>query len=188
MQTPVQIGLYFGSTTGATRAIAARLAAAFEAGGWAEVEQMDVADFALEEMVDFDLLLLGMPTWNIGQMQRDWEAGFDELDNIDLLGKPVALFGLGDQSGYPDTFVDALVFLAEKVTERGACVVGAWPSEGYTFRSSWAQRPDGRLVGLALDEESQPHLSEARMATWAAQVRSEFAALAPRQPDGVLAE
>lgn len=176
--TPIQIGLYFGSTTGATRTVAQRLVAALQADNWAEVELLDVAEFPLEEMADFDLLLLGMPTWNIGQMQRDWEAAFDELDGVELRGKHVALFGLGDQASYPDTFVDALIFLAEKVQERGARMLGSWPAEGYTFRNSWALRPDGTLVGLALDEETQPELTDARIARWALQLRGEYARLA----------
>jgi flavodoxin I len=125
-------------------------------------------------MRDFDLLLLGMPTWSVGQMQRDWQAVFEELDALELTGRPVALFGLGDQVGYPDTFADALAFLADKLQERGAHLFGAWPADGYTFTSSWALRPDGHFVGLILDEENQPHLTTQRCTEWIAALRAEY--------------
>lgn len=168
------VGIFYGSTTGNTRRIAATLAALLEEDGWATAELLDVADIYLDEMGDFDLLLLGMPTWNVGQMQRDWQAVFEELDELELTGQPVALFGLGDQVGYPDTFADALAFLADKVQERGALLLGAWTADGYTFTSSWALRPDGHFVGLILDEENQPHLSTQRCREWITALRAEY--------------
>ena len=130
MQT---LALFYGSTNGNTGAVAQLIQREFAATGVATVELLNIADFFLEEMLDFDLLILGIPTWNIGQLQKDWERVFAEFDTLDLSGKRVAIFGLGDQVGYPTTFVDALFFLADKVSERGAQIVGHWPTLGYTF-------------------------------------------------------
>ena len=38
-------------------------------------------------------------------------ASWDALDSIDLQGKIVALFGLGDQAGYGEWFLDAMGLL-----------------------------------------------------------------------------
>ena len=174
---PLSVGLYYGSTDGNTRRAATLIKSLCESPPpWASVELLDVADFYLEDMAEFDLVLLGAPTWNTGQMQRDWQSVFDEFDTLDLDGLPVALFGLGDQEGYPDTFGDALAFLADKVEERGARLIGRWPAAGYDFRQSWALR-DGLFVGLLLDEHAQPEQSAARVARWLDQVRSEVAQL-----------
>ncbi|MGL4649085.1 MAG: flavodoxin domain-containing protein, partial [Caldilineaceae bacterium] len=109
----VHVGLFYGSTTGATRRVAQAIAASPILADWADVELLDVAEYYLDEMVDFDLVLIGQPTWNVGQLQRDWQAVFDEFETLELTGMPVALFALGDQQGYPDTFVDALAFFAD---------------------------------------------------------------------------
>lgn len=85
----------------------------------------------------------------------------------------MALFGLGDQVGYPDTFLDAIFFVAEQVRERGAQVVGAWPTVGYTFTQSWAVET-GHFLGLALDEDNQSDLTQGRVNAWVTQLRSEF--------------
>lgn len=181
--SPIQsIGIYFGSTNGDTARVATLAADLCTAHFASSVpELLDVAEFYLDDMPDFDLVLLGMPTWNIGQMQRDWEVIFPEYDNLDLTGIPVGLFGLGDQVAYPDTFADALAFLADKVQERGARLVGRWDPaadpEGYSFSGSWAL-VEGRFVGLVLDEINQPGATPERLRRWLAQIAAELAQLA----------
>ena len=167
------IGLFYGSTNGNTAAAAQLIQREFVQQAQVEVELFDVADYYLEEMLDFDYLLLGIPTWNIGQLQRDWEAIVDEFDQVDLTGKRAALFGLGDQVGYPDTFGDALFFLADRLESRGATLVGAWPTTGYTFTGSWAVR-EGHFLGLMLDEDNQADLTEPRIQAWVQQLIHEF--------------
>ena len=168
----LRIALFYGSTTGNTAAVAQAIHACLRAQYGVAVELFDVAEYYLAEMAEFDLLILGVPTWNTGQLQQDWEAVFDEFDDLDLSGKVVALFGLGDQVGYPATFGDALFFLADKVRSRGARLVGAWPVDGYTFRTSWAVE-DGRFLGLMVDEENQPDLTPARIVAWVTRVWEE---------------
>ena len=167
------IGLFYGSTNGTTAALAAQIRDEFAAAYGVTVELVDIGEFALEEMQDFDKLILGVPTWNVGQLQRDWEAAIDEFDDLDLTGRLIAVFGPGDQVGYPDTFGDALVFVAERAEAQGAVLVGLWPTVGYTFSRSWAVRGD-RFVGLLLDEDNQPELTELRLRAWVAQLAREF--------------
>ncbi len=38
-------------------------------------------------------------------------------------------------------------------------MIGAWPAEGYEYTNSRAIR-EGKFVGLALDEDNQPGLTE----------------------------
>jgi flavodoxin I len=172
-----RIGLFYGSTDGHTAAVAHQLKARLDAfalsSGAPAVELFDVADFYLEEMLEFDCLVLGVPTWNQGQLQRDWEAVMDEFEGLDLHGKRAAVFGLGDQRSYADTFADALFFVADNLRARGAVLVGTWPVNGYTFRSSWAVE-DNRFLGLVLDDDNQPDLTTPRLEAWAQQVWQEF--------------
>lgn len=168
----INIGLFYGSTNGATAACAALIQQAFAERG-VTVELFDIADYLLETMLDFDNLILGVSTWNVGQLQKDWDEVLPELDELDLTGKQIALFGLGDQVGYPDTFLDALFFVVDKVRERGATVVGRWLVEGYTFTRSWAVE-EGHFLGLAVDEDNQADLTQGRITAWVDQLLNEF--------------
>jgi flavodoxin I len=116
---------------------------------------------------------VGCPTWNIGELQADWEGFYNELDEIDFSGKKVAYFGAGDQIGYADNFQDAMGILAEKITSLGGTTVGQWPTDGYDFNESKAIQND-KFVGLALDEDNQPELTETRISSWVAQVKTAF--------------
>lgn len=167
------IGLFYGSSTGATAAAAQLIQSAFARSFGAEVELFDVADYFLDEMTGFDYLIVGIPTWNIGQLQGDWENVIEEFDELDLSGKHAALFGLGDQAGYPDSFVDAMVFLADLLEARGATLAGAWPVDGYTFTRSWAVR-GSRFVGLVLDEDNQAELTPGRVEAWVSRLGREW--------------
>lgn len=173
----VDIGIFYGSTNGDT-AYASRLIRTLcekdpALKGWATVELVDIAEFMLEEMLDFPIILVGAPTWDIGQLQKDWQAVFDEFEELDLSGKYAAVFGMGDQRGYPDTFADAIFFLADKLQERGATLVGRWPTAGYEFTASWAV-VDGSFIGLPLDDINQPDQTEPRLRAWLLQIRSEL--------------
>ncbi len=173
---PLAIGLFYGSSNGDTHHAALRIASlcASAPNPWAKVTLHDVATTPLAVMSTYDYILIGASTWNTGQLQRDWENAFEAFNTIDLAGKHVALFGLGDQIGYPDTFVDALAFFADIVIERGARLAGRWRAAGYAFTQSWALADDGRFVGLVLDEVNQPVLSDMRIAQWLAQLHLEW--------------
>ena len=87
------------------------------------------------------------------------------LENIDLSGKKVALFGLGDQESYPETFADGLGILYEVLLTTGCRFTGSWPVADYAYERSTAVK-GGRFVGLVLDEENQPEKTNPRIDKW----------------------
>jgi flavodoxin I len=82
----------------------------------------------------------------------------------------VALFGLGDQRGYPDNFASGLRPLYDALRARGATMIGSWPNEGYEFSASLALEGD-RFVGLVLDQDNQFDQTDARLATWLEEIK-----------------
>ena len=121
------------------------------------------------------MLFRSIPTWDYGELQEHWEEIWDEIDEVNWQDKQVALYGLGDQVGYPEWFLDAMGYLHAKLLALGARPCGYWPSEGYEFEASNALTADGQaFVGLALDEENEFDLSETRIRQWCAQLLDEF--------------
>jgi flavodoxin I len=166
-----KIGLFFGTQTGNTQTIAEDIQKAL--GGDSIVTLHDVFDAGTSDLEIYDTLIMGCPTWNIGEMQSDWEGLYDELDKVDFNGKTVAYFGPGDQVGYADNFQDAIGILEEKISSLGGKTVGHWPIDGYDFTGSKALK-NGKFVGLALDEDNQPELTDQRIRAWAAQLKQEL--------------
>jgi flavodoxin I len=167
------IGIFYGSTTGNTERIAQDIAAAIGPERVAGIH--DVAKTAAGDLARYDVLILGVPTWNIGDVQDDWAALLPELTGLNLAGKKVALFGLGDQRGYPDSFVDALGEVWAALKPSGAELIGLWPTSGYDFVVSRGLYDDAHFLGLALDEDRESFLTEERIAAWVAQLNGEIA-------------
>jgi flavodoxin I len=167
-----KVGLFYGSTTGKTSDAAEQVQAAL--GGEAVVDLQDIADVEVSSLADYDYLIIACPTWNIGDLQSDWESIFDDLDSVDFSGKTVAYFGTGDQIGYAENFMDAMGLLEEKISGLGGKTVGYWPTEGYEHSESRAAREGNRFCGLALDDDNESNKSEARIQAWTAQIKQEM--------------
>ncbi|MEM8642071.1 MAG: flavodoxin FldA [Cyanobacteria bacterium P01_G01_bin.54] len=167
-----QIGLFYGTQTGNTESIAETIQSEF--GGDSVVALHDMADATTADFDNYSCIIVGCPTWNVGELQADWEGFYEsELGSVDFQGKKVAYFGPGDQVGYAENFQDAMGILEEKISSLGGTTVGEWPTDGYDYEDSKAVR-NGKFVGLALDEDNQSELTEGRIKTWVAQVKSAF--------------
>lgn len=166
----MKTGLFYGSTTGNT-ARAAHLIAQ-HLGPVVDFIR-NIKEATADELASCDGLILGVSTWEEGAPQEHWRAFLPEFDRLDLSGKTVALFGLGDQQGYSGRFQDAMGALYHSVSKRGARVVGFWPRKGYKYATSTAVVGED-FVGLALDEDTQKHLTAERIRTWVEQIRPHF--------------
>ncbi len=156
-----RIGIFYGSNTGNTKSVANRIAKLLVNH---VVELHDVAS-ASTNFSSYDLLLFGSSTWGYGELQDDWEEYIEELENADLKGKKVALFGVGDSLSYPTTFGNALRIIYDVVKDRGAILVGEIPIQGYTFQESESEI-DEKFVGLLLDEDNEAEKTDSRIASW----------------------
>ena len=166
--------LVFGTDTGNTEEAAEKIQERFsEAGHF--VELMNVTDCSVDRINEADVCIFGIPTWDFGGIQGDWEDFEEELESADLKGKLIALYGLGDQFGYGDYFIDSVGWLHEIIEPMGASIKGYWPTEGYDFTDSRALSDcKTYFYGLAIDEDQQFELSNDRIQNWVEQLLEEF--------------
>ncbi len=166
-----KIGLFYGTTTGKTESAAEMIQSEF--GGAEVVTLHEIADVEGSDFAEYKCVIIGCPTWDIGELQADWQGYYDELDDVDFSGKKVAYFGTGDQMGYAENFQDAMGILEEKISSLGGKTVGHWSTDGYEHEASKAEK-NGKFVGLALDDDNQSELTESRIKEWVGQLKSEF--------------
>jgi flavodoxin I len=166
-----KIGLFYGTQTGKTESIAEMIRDEFGAG---EIDMYDISQASVSDFDGYNKLIIASPTWDIGELQSDWDTFFPEFDSMDFKGKTVAYFGTGDQLGYSDNFMDAVGILEAKISARGGKTIGYWSTEGYEHTESKAEKND-KFVGLAIDEDNQSELTEERVKIWVAQIKREFA-------------
>lgn len=167
------VGIFFGSDTGNTEAIAKIIQKQL---GKQLVHVQDIAKSSKEDIANFDLLLLGIPTWYYGEAQCDWDDFFPELENIDFADKLVAIFGCGDQEDYAEYFCDAMGTVRDIIETKGATILGHTSTDSYEFEASKAvlEDNDSMFVGLCIDEDRQPELTEERVSSWVKQIHSEM--------------
>lgn len=172
MLLSVNIGLFYGSTTCYTEMAAEKIKAELDPLiAPATVELFDIKDTPLHKIAQFKKVILGISTWDFGELQEDWESSWDDVNDIDFTGKTVALYGLGDQYGYADWFQDALGMLHDVIVPLGAEITGYWPNQGYEFKASKALTEDSEFfVGLSLDDENQFDVTDARIHSWCASI------------------
>ncbi|MEM8765509.1 MAG: flavodoxin [Bacteroidota bacterium] len=174
MKSPT-IGLVFGSDTGATEEITHSIVQ--KCSFW-DIEVKDVRRVRKKDpqfFERFQFIIIGLSTWYDGDLQSDWEDYYDEFKEVDFTGKTIALFGLGDQYGYDDYFIDGVGILAEVILENGGNIIGQWSTKGYDFSESKALMDDEEtFYGLALDEDNQPELTNDRLDSWLSQLQTEL--------------
>ena len=171
----MKIGLFYGSTTCYTEIVAEKIQAIIGAD---LVDIFNIKEQPLALCLDYDFIILGISTWDYGELQEDWESIWSDINQLDLSDKIIGLYGMGDQVGYSEWFQDALGMLHEQVLAQGAKPVGYWPIQGYEFAASKALTADGELfVGLSLDEDSQYNLTDDRLDTWCEQILVEYSSL-----------
>jgi len=164
------IGIFYGSTTGNTEKVAGMIRMEFGEEN-ADLYNVDIVE--REDVQKYKYLIFGVSTWGVSDLQDDFEDFLDILDEVDFSGKKVAIFGLGDQSTYVDSFVDAMGILYDGLKKMGVTLVGSVSKAGYTFTDSMAFIK-GKLVGLAIDEEFESHLTSGRVTNWVKQLKKEF--------------
>lgn len=174
---PRPIVLY-ATMFGATELVAEQVANTLHHELGAEVPCRDLAYLDLGVLEEHDLLVVGLSTWNIGQLPSDLELRLPELAALDLHGKLLALFGTGDAVGYPDTYLDALEIVDDALLTTGVERIGDWPVASYSFVESRAQRGD-MFIGLGVDEDNEPELTEERVTAWVKKVLADYAETAP---------
>lgn len=173
------IGIFFGTDSGTTRLIAKKIARALKrrVGDDRVAKPVNINRTTPEDMLAYDRLILGTPTYGEGVLpgkasrnsEESWLEFLPCLQGKDFAGKRIALYGLGDQEEYPETFLDGMRDLYDAFADAGAELIGNSPVSGFEFIHSRAIEGE-RFIGLALDQHLQHLLTDQRIEAWLDQV------------------
>jgi flavodoxin I len=173
MTTVSKVGLYFATSTGNTETAADWIQQKFSGD---ISDPTDIGEADISDLSGFDSLIVGAPTWNTGADEgrsgTAWDEVLEEIAELDLSGKKVAVFGCGDSSSYGDYFCDAIEEVYSTMKGAGATMVGSVDPSGYDFAES-KSIIDGKFCGLPLDEDNESDMTEDRIAAWCEQIAGE---------------
>lgn len=154
-----KIAIVYGSSTGATEAVAEKIKESFD-----DADLFNADGLNVDDLKPYDLLIFGASTTGVGDLQDDWDVLLPKVEKLDFAGKKVAIFGLGDSASFSTSFVGG-IYVIYKALKGKAEIVGSVSTDGYTFDESDAVVND-RFVGLALDEDNEYNETDARIAAW----------------------
>ncbi|GGF27094.1 flavodoxin [Halobacillus andaensis] len=114
--------LLFASMSGNTEEMAATIENQLKSNGFPVSSfQIDVDEIEVEDLLKYDAILFGTYTWGDGDVPYELEDFFEDLGEVDLGGKEVALFGSCD-SLYP-IYGGAVDKFEKQFTDCGATVI-----------------------------------------------------------------
>lgn len=163
-----KIGLFYGTTGGRTTGVVDE----FDFNLRDEVEIFNVAN-GIEEIKNFENLILVTPSYGFGELEAHWEAVIEEFKKIDLNNKTLALVGLGSQTTFGESFVGGIEVLYNIIIKNNGKIIGLTSTDGYNFEDCEAI-VDGKFMGLVLDEENQDDMTPDRIYEWLEVIKKEF--------------
>ena len=172
-----KVGLFFGPEKGSVHRVAQKVQAAIgeDLVELVSVNDASAADLGKYDKIIFGISTVGKETWDSEYSNTDWAKFFPEVSQADYAGKTIAIFGLGDHITYPGHFVNAMGRLYKEIKKISpdAAIVAPVDAAGYEFDDSEALIDD-KFVGLPVDEDFEPELTDERVAAWAAEVKAAF--------------
>jgi flavodoxin I len=170
-----KIAIFYGPIGGSVNRVADKIK---EAIGEDKVEMVAVknasaADIAKYDKIIFGASTIGKDTWDSEFSNNDWAKFLPEVRKSNLADKTIAVFGLGDHITYAHGFVDHLGVVGKELMKSGAKLVGKVSTEGYEFDESEAV-VDGEFIGLPIDEDFEPELTDERVAGWVKAISADF--------------
>lgn len=136
-----------------------------------KVNEVNIEDAGFDELLKYDLHIMGVSTWFDGELPNYWDEYLPGLEEQDYSGKKIAIFGLGNQKEYPENYQDAMGILADFFSNRGAEIIGSTETDGYEFESSAAVK-DGKFCGLAIDSCHTEKQKKQMVEQWVSVIQS----------------
>ncbi len=170
-----KIAIFYGPVGGSVNRIADKIKSAI---GAEKVEMIAVKDASASDIekygkIIFGISTVGKDTWDSEYSGNDWGKFLPEIGKVDYSDKTVAIFGLGDHVTYAKAFVDHIGLLGKELMQHGAVLTGHVDPDGYEFEESEAL-VDGKFIGLPIDEDFEPEVTDGRIKNWLGQIKPDF--------------
>jgi len=159
-----KVGIFYATISGSTRRMAKEISLVLNNF---DVDIHNIIDIeSAEIMLQYDLVILGSPTYGKGDMHYLMYEIFEEMQKVKFQNTKFAIFCLGDQKHHQATFGNALFKIYQSLKKLKVKVIGFQSVQNYTFKFSPNQLESGDLPGLILDQKNQSDQSSQRIKDW----------------------
>lgn len=114
--------MIYASTTGNTEIMAEAIVAYLEQKKHTVITKtFDFDPIDVAELLEYDAVLVGTHTWDDGELPYEVEDFYEELDDVDITGKNVGVFGSADS--FYDTYGGAVDLMGDRFKNKGAAMI-----------------------------------------------------------------
>ncbi|MBP1969906.1 flavodoxin I [Virgibacillus natechei] len=114
--------MLYASGTGNTELMAEAMVAYLEDKNHEVVTKtFDFDPIDVEELLEYDAILIGTHTWDDGDLPYEVEDFYEEIDDVNITGKLFGVFGSADS--FYDTYGGAVNLMADRLSKAGAVLV-----------------------------------------------------------------
>ena len=117
----MKVGIYYVTTSGNGEVVSDYLMSIV---GYDLADKHDISEVGFTGIEQYDLVIFGSPIWDHSYLESDWEDLWASFLALDLSNSTVALYGLGEQLGYPKWYIDTMGMIHDKLIAKGVKVVG----------------------------------------------------------------
>lgn len=112
----------YASMTGNTELMAEAITdQLLDFGHEAEMKSFDFDPVDIEDISDYDAVIVGTHTWDDGALPYEIEDFYDDLEDVNIEGKICAVFGSADS--YYDSYGGAVDLVAERIKGLGGALL-----------------------------------------------------------------
>ena len=162
-------GIFYATATGRTDRLVDQIELQWEG----HLHRAELKSTDPKDLQGFDFLLLGSPTYGIGDLHHHWHDFLDGMKELDLSKKTVGLFVMADGRFHGDSFAGALGLLFDSIQPLGGVIRGSSDPEDYQFSKTTSLRCGGQFPGLVVDWSSpgERRKTPERITRWLRQLR-----------------
>lgn len=163
----VNIGIFYATISGSTKKVANQVALSLRVP---KNQIHNISEVPAEKMLEYQLIILGTPTYGKGDSHYLWKEIFAEMSSFDFEHCWFALFCLGDKMFHRETFAASLIKMKTGLLKHSEKIIGQWTDTHSYFHDSPAMLPENSFDGLILDEVSRKTLTTDRINLWTSQL------------------
>ncbi|OZU88844.1 flavodoxin [Virgibacillus indicus] len=117
-----KILMLYASTTGNTELMAEAMVAYLEDKKYEVIiKTFDFDPIDVEELLEYDAVLVGTHTWDDGDLPYEVEDFYEELEDVDITGRLFGVFGSCDS--FYDSYGGAIDLVGDRLKNLGAVLV-----------------------------------------------------------------
>ena len=134
----------------------------------------NIAKIPITRMLEYDLIILGSPTYGKGNLHYAWNDVLIEMQNLDFKERKFAVFCLGDQRFHEKSFAGAIERLSQPIASHSMKIIGKGWETNNTYSDTTHVLAAKSVLGLIVDDGNEKGQTLERIRLWCGKLKEDL--------------